>query len=146
MIGRPFTPVFFTPGDLGAVALGGFAGAPLRYGVGTAFPHTTSEFPWPTFALNIVGAFLLGMLLQGLASAGDDTGGRRRLRLLLGTGLLGTFTTYSTLALELDLLIDGGYPGLAAAYGAASAVAGLAAAGAGMLIAGRVATPGRPRR
>ena len=61
-----------------------------------------------TIAVNLLGAFLLGLLLAGLARRGPDTGRRLTLRLLLGTGVLGGFTTYSTFSLDTVALVEGG--------------------------------------
>src|SRR5699024_11239433 len=61
--------------------------------------HTfLSDLPVGTFLANISGAFLLGLLVESLSRRGADHGRRRDLRLLLGTGLLGGYTTYSALA------------------------------------------------
>lgn len=81
----------------------------------------------------MAGAFLLGALLEALAHRGPDTGGRRMLRLGLGTGVLGGFTTYSTLAVETAARA----PGLGTAYLAASVLTGVLAGLAGVLTARR---------
>jgi fluoride exporter len=88
-----------------------------------------------TLAVNLLGALLLGALLEALARRGPDTGRRRLLRLGLGTGVLGGFTTYSTLAVETATLPTA----LAVAYLAASVLLGAAAALAGVLLGRRVA-------
>ena len=114
------------------VAAGGAVGAPLRYALSGVLPTTPDRWPTATFVTNLVGAFLLGILLEALARLGPDTGRRRAVRLGLGTGVLGAFTTYSTLATEAVLLGRDGRPGLAAAYGLTSAVCGYVAAAAGI--------------
>ncbi len=119
-----------------AVGIGGAAGCLARYGVGLALPTPPAGWPTGTFLANLTGALLLGLLLEGLARAGPDTGWRQLTRLGLGTGFLGAFTTYSTLAVELDLLVRDGAAVLAAGYAAASTLGGLAAAGAGIALAG----------
>jgi len=86
-----------------AVAVGGAVGCLARYGIGLALPTPPTGWPTGTFLANLAGALLLGLLLEGLARTGPDTGWRQLARLGLGTGLLGAFTTYSTLAVELDL-------------------------------------------
>jgi CrcB protein len=81
--------------------------------------------------VNVAGAFALGLLLAALARRGPDRGRRRMLRLLLGTGLLGGFTTYSTLAVDTAGLLGAG--GLVAGGGSAllTVVAGLGGAALG---------------
>lgn len=117
------------------VAAGGAVGAPLRYALAQALPTAPGGWPTATFVTNLLGAFLLGVLLEALARHGPDDGARRVVRLGLGTGVLGAFTTYSTLATETVLLGRDGHPTLAVTYGLASAVAGYAAAAAGIGLA-----------
>ena len=117
------------------VAAGGAVGAPLRYALARTLPTAPGAWPTATFVTNLLGAFLLGVLLEALARLGPDAGPRRVVRLGLGTGVLGAFTTYSTLATEAVLLDRDGHPALAVAYGLASAVAGSAAAAAGVGLA-----------
>ncbi|WP_138732964.1 fluoride efflux transporter FluC [Modestobacter excelsi] len=118
-----------------AVALGGLLGAPVRYAVGRWLPTPAEGWPTATFLVNLAGAFLLGLLLEALARRGPDVGRRRALRLFAGTGFCGALTTYSTLAVEVDLLVHHDRWPVAVAYGAASVVAGLVAAGAGIAVA-----------
>lgn len=119
------------------VAAGGALGSLARYGLTLAVP---SHGGWPvvTLAENLVGAFLLGLLLQLLALAGRETARRRWLRLTLGTGVLGGFTTYSALALEARGLLAGGRTGLALAYALVTVAGGTVAGLLGVLLAGRV--------
>ncbi len=107
------------------VAGGALLGTAARYGLAWYRPVTTGAWPWATFTVNAVGAAALGFLLEALARRGDDVGRRRLLRLGVGTGFLGSFTTYSSLAVETDLLVHAHRPGLAAAYGVSSVVLGL---------------------
>jgi len=80
--------------------------------------------PWATLVTNLVGAFVLATLLEVLVHAGPDEGIRRAVRLCLGTGLLGGFTTYSTLAVESGQRVMSGYWLLGIAYLLTSVAAG----------------------
>jgi fluoride exporter len=103
------------------VALGGGVGAMLRYLVGQwALNSFGPGLPFGTWTVNILGAFLMGLLAAFMARA-DGAGGE--LRLLLGVGVLGGFTTFSAFSLEMFNMINRGEIGLAAAY-AVSSVAG----------------------
>ena len=129
-------PTHLRPGLIGLVLAGGAAGAPVRYAISQLWTTPTGGFPWSTFTINVSGAFALGLLLEVLGRAGADTGHRRALRLLLGTGVLGAFTTYSTLAVEADLLVRAHRDDLAASYAVGSLAAGLIACLAGILVGG----------
>lgn len=120
---------------LGLVGLGGFVGTGVRYGVSLLAPTPQQGWPTATFAVNLAGAFLLGVVLEGLARRGPDEGRRRRARLLIGTGFCGALTTYSTLAVEVDLLARHGARETAGAYAVVSVFAGLLAAAAGVAVA-----------
>ncbi len=125
-----------TPAALAQVAVGGAFGAAAREAVEQALPTAAHHFPAATLSINLSGAFALGLLLEVLARSGDDSGGRRRARLVVGTGFLGAFTTYSTFAVDTDLLVRAGRPGSAAVYVAVTVAAGLAASGAGIVVGG----------
>lgn len=128
-------PAYRRPGLLGLVVLGGAAGTTLRWELGRAYPVAAGAFPWTTFWVNVTGSLLLGLLLESLARSGADAGWRRALRVGLGTGVMGGYTTYSTFMVESDLLVRGGHAALAAVYVAGSVTAGVAAALAGILAA-----------
>ncbi|MFE5030865.1 fluoride efflux transporter CrcB [Streptomyces sp. NPDC056683] len=114
------------------VVLGAMAGAPLRYLTDRAVQaRHDSVFPWGTFVVNVSGCLILG-LLTGAASAGAAG---PHLQLLLGTGLCGALTTYSTFSYETLRLTETGAGLYAAANVVASLVAGLGAAFAGVAIA-----------
>ncbi|MEV6106876.1 CrcB family protein [Streptomyces sp. NPDC051940] len=112
------------------VALGAAVGAPLRYLADRAVQaRHDSVFPWGTFVVNAAGSLLLGAL-AGTALAGSSS-----LRLLLGTGLCGALTTYSTFSYETLRLTERGWRFLAAANVAGSLLVGLGAAVLGMDVA-----------
>jgi fluoride exporter len=118
--------------DLLAVWLGGALGTGARAVITSATP--AAAIPVATFAINLVGAFALGLLFESLSRRGP--GPRARLvRRLAGTGFLGGFTTYSALALDAVGLRQAGTDGLAAAYALGSVLLGTAAAGLGILLA-----------
>ena len=125
--------------SLALVAAGGCAGTLVRAALERAWPASPGHLPVTTLALNVVGALALGLLLGVLGE------GRPRLRLALGTGVLGGLTTHSTFILESHRLLtsggDGGHPVLGAAYLVGSMVAGLVAAGLGLWLAGRLRHP-----
>jgi CrcB protein len=126
--------VHLTPASVLAVAVGGAAGSLSRHGT-EELVGTSDGLPVETLAVNLVGAFALGVLLEWLALR--DPAGRRdeATRLLLGTGFLGGFTTYSALALQTDGLLRDGRVGLALAYALGTIVIGLLASVAGILTA-----------
>jgi len=119
--------------DVGLVAIGGTLGTGLRYLAAATVPPWVG-LPMSTLGVNVVGAFLLGMLLERLARGGVDNRRGRRLRLLVGTGGLGGFTTYSTLATDTATLL-GAHPGRALGYAFATVVLGGLATAAGILLA-----------
>ena len=127
--------------SLALVAAGGCAGTLVRAALERAWPASPGHLPVTTLALNVVGALALGLLLGVL---GEE---RPRLRLALGTGVLGGLTTHSTFILESHRLLtssgDGGHPVLGATYLVGSMVAGLVAAGLGLWLAGRLRRTGR---
>jgi CrcB protein len=126
---------------LAAVALGGSLGAPARYGISVLVHITPGTFPWGTFWTNLSGSFALGL---GMAFLLERFPPSRYLRPFAATGFLGAFTTYSTFALETDLLTHNGHAGIALAYAAASLVGGFTAVWVGLSL-GR-AVPIRRRR
>lgn len=82
-----------------AVFCGGTLGTLARYGLSIVIP-APNGWPLPTLAINLSGAFLLGVILEAVLRRGPDAGKLRLVRLFAGTGFMGAFTTYSTLALE----------------------------------------------
>lgn len=114
--------------EAAAVFAGGVAGALLRAAVYETWTPAAGVWPWATFAVNVLGAFVLGLAaarwVRGPGRAGVP-------RALVGTGLCGALTTFSALQLELVELLRDGDAGLAAGYAAASLAAGLLACRAG---------------
>ena len=129
-------PIHLVPLHVLMVFIGGGIGTFTRYAGGALFPHAGDAWPVATFVINIAGALILGVLLEGLSQSRSATG--TRLRLLVGTGFCGGLTTYSTFAVEMDLLVRAGSPWLAVAYGVASLIGGIVAAYVGIAIATRV--------
>jgi len=106
------------------IAAGGVVGAALRYQAGLWWPTRTGTFPWTTFGINVVGCALIGVLLVLVT----DVFTRQRLpRPLLGTGVLGGFTTFSTYAVDIQRLVATGHATLGLADLAGTVVAALAA-------------------
>lgn len=125
------------------VFAGGLLGTAARAGLSLLQPaaHTAVQlqaWPWATFTVNMLGALLLGFILELWQHLGSDTGMRQATRLLLGTGIMGAFTTYGTFIWETILRFGSssaraGVIGLF--YALASLVGGLLAAGIGIVIA-----------
>ncbi|GAB95742.1 CrcB protein [Kineosphaera limosa] len=124
---------------LALVAVGGGVGTAVRAVAEERFAAPAGSWPWATFAINLSGAFALALLLESLARRGPDVGRRRAVRLGVGTGVLGGFTTYSTFAVETGHL---GWP-LGPAYAVATVLLGLLAAAAGLWLSRALPTPTR---
>lgn len=113
------------------VALGGAIGASARYLTGVAAVRVLGHgFPYGTLIVNVLGSFLMGVLVVILA----ETGGNRFAPLLM-TGLLGGFTTFSAFSLDAITLYERGQLGLAALYVGASVLVSLAGLFLGLLVA-----------
>jgi CrcB protein len=123
--------VHLRPVHIALVAVGGTAGTAARQALSLAVPPV-GGVPVAILGINLVGAFLLGLLLEALARRGPDAGRRRHLRLLLGTGFCGGFTTYSSLAATSAMLLATGATGAAVLYGLATVVVGGVATWAGI--------------
>jgi CrcB protein len=117
---------------LGAIFVGGAAGALARAGLAEALPHRAGDWPWATFIANLAGALFLGWLLTRLAERVAPT---TNWRPLLGTGLAGALTTFSTFQVEIFTLLRNGDAGLGIAYALTSIVAGMALAVVGVVVA-----------
>lgn len=103
---------------LAAVALGGVMGAEGRYALGVLRPDAATSFPWTTLLVNVLGCLGLGVLMVVLFEFLETP--HRLLRPLLGTGVLGGFTTFSAFSLDVERLVRSGHSGTAVAYLAAS--------------------------
>ena len=125
------------PGPLLAslyVALGGGTGAVLRFQLGRLVTHwfgPNLAFPWATFTANVIGSLSMGVLVGFLARHGH---GGEMWRLLLGVGLLGGFTTFSSFSMEMVLLVERGATGMATAYAGFSLAAGIIAMFLGLVL------------
>lgn len=117
-----------------AALVGGAAGTGLRLLIDVALPHEGTDFPLSTLIVNVAGAFLLGLLVSRVWPHAAAW-----LRAGLGAGLLGSFTTFSAIAVSLVAQAHAGAWWLAAGYLVLSLVLGLGAAALGLWL-------GRPRR
>lgn len=113
---------------LAAIYVGGVIGALLRVGLAEAFPYAVDQWPWPTFAVNLAGAFLIGFFFTSLR----DHGPERLHHPFLATGICGTLTTFSTLQLELFNMLEAGEAAMAGGYLLASLGFGYLALRAGI--------------
>ena len=114
------------------VMLGAAVGAPLRYLADRSVQaRHDSVFPWGTFTVNIAGSFVLGVLIRGVALHAVPGS----VNALLGTGLCGALTTYSTFGFETVRLLEERARTYAVLNVAASVVAGLGAAFCGIAVA-----------
>jgi fluoride exporter len=120
--------------ELVAIFAGGAVGAGARTGLVDLAPIHPGQWPWVTFAVNIVGCVLLGYFVTRLQERLPITAYRRP---LLGTGFCGALTTFSTFQLELLRMLDQGNAVLAVGYGLASLTFGFAAVAVGTAIVRR---------
>lgn len=130
------TPTLSHFAAIANVGIGGAIGAVIRYQLGRTLTAivghgAVSAFPWATLAANVIGSLAMGLLFGWLARIG---GANEQMRLLLGVGLLGGFTTFSAFSLELMLLIERGQTATGLAYALISVLAGLAALYLGLII------------
>jgi fluoride exporter len=107
----------------------------MRIGVSQALPTSAGHWPWATFAVNIVGALMLGYFVTRLQERLPVSTLRRP---LLGTGLCGALTTFSTVQIELLRMLDQDRYGLAAGYLIASVLGGYLAVFASSALVRRV--------
>jgi fluoride exporter len=121
--------------EIVAIFAGGALGTLARAALAEAFPHGAAQWPWPTFAVNIVAAFLLGYFVTRLQERLPLSSYRRP---LWGTGLCGGLSTFSTMQVEIVRMLDAHAWALAAGYAAASVAAGYAAIRLATALARRV--------
>lgn len=125
--------------ELATVGAGGAFGALGRIGLEQAWPAAPGSWPWATFAVNILGAFLLGSLMTGLRHGPVSIPTYR----LLGTGFCGALTTFSTMQIELLQMLDHSRYELALGYVGASVVGGYAAVSVATSLIARAAVGSR---
>ncbi len=121
------------PNSLALAAVGGTLGTAARFGITTVAP-SWETLSAGTVVVNILGPFLLGVLLQFLAE-GTESKRRRAVQLVVGVGFLGAFTSYAQLAVDTVTVTENGHILLAAAYALATIAAGAVAAWLGIIIA-----------
>lgn len=121
---------------LAAIYAGGVLGALARVGLAEAAPHGAGEWPWATFAVNMIGALLLGYSFARLRDHPQDSLAHP----FLTIGICGTLTTFSAIQLELFELVEGGHLALAAAYVGATLAAGYAFVRLGIALERRLET------
>jgi len=121
--------------ELAAIFVGGALGTVIRAALAALLPVSPGAWPWPTFTVNVVGAFLLGYLTTRLLERLPMSSYRRP---ALGTGLCGGLTTFSTMQVETLKMLETQHYRLALEYSVASVVAGLAAISVAMAIVRRV--------
>ncbi|MGR3342571.1 MAG: fluoride efflux transporter CrcB [Paracoccaceae bacterium] len=113
------------------VAIGGAIGATARYLTGVVAVRVMGHgFPWGTMTVNIVGSFLLGVIIVYMAERSGH-----RLAPFLVTGILGSYTTFSSFSLDALVIYERGQIGIAAAYVTASVMLSLGAIFAGLVVA-----------
>jgi CrcB protein len=120
------------PTRVAAIAAGGSLGTLARYGVDRAMATAPLGVPWPTFTVNVVGSFVLGLVITLVVERWPPT---RFVRPFATIGFCGGFTTFSTMAVEVAQRGQHGRAALAGVYLVASLVAGVVAAVVGMALA-----------
>lgn len=130
-------PPHLDPRLVAVVAVGGAVGTAARWVLTQTIGTAPSGWPTATFVENLVGSLLLGALLEALLRRGEESRRGRLVRLAAGTGVLGGFTTFSSLAIEIERLLAAGQVTMGLLYGVLSVVLGLLACVAGIVLASR---------
>lgn len=125
--------------ELAAIFAGGALGSLARASLATLTAPDPARWPWPTFTVNIIGAFLVGYFTTRLLERLPLSSYRRP---LLGTGLCGGLTTFSTMQVETVKMIEHGHWALAIAYTVVSITLGLLAAHLATIMVRRVRVRG----
>ena len=116
---------------VGVVALGGIVGAEARYGLAVALPHATGAWPWATLVANVTGCLLIGVLMVLVT---ERFRAPPLVRPLLGVGVLGGYTTFSTYTADVLTGFGAGLPGPALLYLAVTPVLAVVAAAVGVAV------------
>ncbi|MDE2506820.1 MAG: fluoride efflux transporter CrcB [Planctomycetota bacterium] len=121
--------------DAAALTVGGALGVNLRHWVGIWLRDLPPRFPWPVFLINLAGSFAIGFIATTFPAWLPNP----RVRLLVVTGFLGGFTTFSSYSLESLLLLERGERVIALLYWAGSPLTGLLAVIAGVWLGKQIA-------
>lgn len=127
---------------LAVIAFGGALGSTARYGLSMLLPHPPDHIAWSTLAVNLTGAFLLGLLMVFVNDVWPPS---RYVRPFLGVGVLGGYTTFSTYMLDALALVAAGQLGAFAGYVVLTLFGGLLAVWCGTVV-GHLITRGRDGR
>ncbi|GGF79002.1 putative fluoride ion transporter CrcB 2 [Paenibacillus albidus] len=120
------------------IAAGAFFGALCRYGLTLVLPVQKNGFPLSILLINFLGCLFLGWFFTAASRAGSYP---PHLRLMIGTGFTGTFTTFSSFTVDTVKLLENGFLGTASLYLAISIAGGLLLSWAGILLGGRIRIP-----
>jgi fluoride exporter len=124
----PRRPRSWDPAVLAMIAVGGVLGAEARYGMSVLIPHQPGQWPWATWLVNVSGCFTIGVLMVVIT---ELTSPHRLVRPLLGVGVLGGYTTFSTAMVDVQQMALAGRSGAALGYLMGTVTAAVAAAFAG---------------
>ncbi|MGW0671876.1 fluoride efflux transporter CrcB [Streptomyces sp. NPDC002746] len=120
---------------IAVVALGGATGACARYGASLLWPTEADGFPWTTLVVNVIGCAVIGVFMVVIS---EVWAAHRLVRPFFGTGVLGGFTTFSTYAVDIQRLVDGGRARSGLAYLGLTLLAALAAVWSAVWLTRRV--------